>query len=45
MNAGTSSSDLVYLAHRLLNQYSCYDKLDRFLHANVAAYEVGDLFQ
>lgn len=45
MNAGTSSSDLVHLAYRLLNQYPYYDKVDLSLHANVTAYEVGDSFQ
>ena len=45
MNAGTASSDLINLAYRLLKQDTYYDKMDLFLHANVAAYEASDSFQ
>ncbi len=36
MKAGISSSDLGFQAYRLLEQYN---KMDLFLHANVATYE------
>lgn len=45
MNAGTSSSDLIHLAYRLVKQDTYYDKMDLFLRANVTAYKVGDLFR
>ena len=45
MNAGTSSSDLIHLAYRLLKQDIYYDKMDMFQRANVAAYEASDSFQ
>ncbi len=45
MKASVSSSDFVHLAYRLLEQDMCYDKVDLFLRANVAAYEASDLFQ
>ncbi len=31
MNAGTCSSDLIHLAHRLLKQDTYYDKMELFL--------------
>ena len=40
-----SSSQLVHTAYRLLKQDSYYDKMDLFLHANIAAYEAEDSFQ
>jgi len=45
MNASISSSDLIYLAFRLLKQDIYYDKRDLFLSVNVAAYEANDPFQ
>ena len=45
MNAGSSSSDLVQLAYRLLKQDAYYDKMDLFLRANVAAYKASDSLQ
>jgi hypothetical protein len=46
MNAGISSSGLVrQAAYRLLKQDADYDKMNLFLHANIAAYKASDLFQ
>lgn len=44
MNSGTSSSDLLHLAYRLLKQDAYYDKMDLFLRANIATYESSDSF-
>jgi len=45
MNVDTCSTDLVYLAYRLLKHDIYYHKMDLFLRSDVAAYEAGDSLQ
>lgn len=45
MNANTSSSKLDRTVYRRLKHDTCYDKMDLFVRANIAAYEASDLFQ